>query len=97
MTRVCVSTQSGVLGAYTLGPVEIDISSSEAEAMPSVAMDESYRLSIDEGVISLSSNAVWVLYADWQRSHNWRDMITCLLGCPLMISRALPGAGCCSM
>ena len=48
-----------VLGTYTLGPVEIDISSSEAEAMPSVAMDESYRLSIDEGVISLSSNAVW--------------------------------------
>ena len=56
--RVCVGTQA-VLSTYTLGPVEIDISSSEAEAMPSVAMDESYRLSIDEGVISLSSNAVW--------------------------------------
>ena len=48
-----------VLGGHTLGPVEIDISANELEASPSVSMDESYCLSLAEGVIALSSNTVW--------------------------------------
>ena len=48
-----------VLGGHTLGLVEIDISVNEREASPSVSMDESYCLSLAEGVIALSSNTVW--------------------------------------
>ena len=48
-----------VLGGHTLGLVEIDISANELEASPSVSMDESYCLSLAEGVIALSSNTVW--------------------------------------
>ena len=47
------------LDDYTLGLIEIDISGDEAEALPSVSMDESYRLSLAASVISLSSNTVW--------------------------------------
>ena len=47
------------LDDYTLGLIEIDVSGDEAAALPSVSMDESYRLSLADGVISLSSNTVW--------------------------------------
>lgn len=43
----------------TLGLLEIDISGDEAEALPSVSMDESYGLNLADGVISLSSNTAW--------------------------------------
>ncbi len=48
-----------VLGGHTLGLIEIDISGKEFEPLPSVFMNESYRLSLAEDVISLSSNSVW--------------------------------------
>ena len=48
-----------VLGRHSLGVVEIDVSAHELDALPSVSMDESYRLSLAEGVIALSSNTGW--------------------------------------
>ena len=86
-----------VLGAYTLGPVKIDIASSEAEAMPSVGMDESYRLSIDEGVISLSSNAVWGALRGLATLAQLARHDHLFVGLSIDDFRALPGAGCCSV
>ena len=48
-----------VLGDHTLGLIEIDISGKEFEPLPSVSMDESYRLSLAEDAISLATNSVW--------------------------------------
>jgi hypothetical protein len=48
-----------VLGDHTLGLIEIDISGKEFEPLPSVSMDESYRLSLAEDAISLATKSVW--------------------------------------